>query len=132
MALANRLKEHAETIQAAENLRLADFLFRYLVVDDIWIPLGETYMIERFQPVWNMIVEGFGIKTPGKRRRGQYTSLWDTLHPGRAFVTKLGLPPNPRSSKRIEMDVEHFLALDKQQTEKSIVSTKTREVAEKR
>lgn len=94
-ALADRLKHHADSIEAATNLDLKDFFFRCLVVEDIWIPLGETYMIEKFQPVWNKVVEGFGIKTPGKRRKAQYTSLWDTIHPGRKFVTNLGLPPHP-------------------------------------
>lgn len=80
-------------------------------LDDIWIPLGETYMIEKFQPVWNKIVEGFGIKTPGRRRKDQYTSLWDTIHPGREFVTKLGLPPNPKSADQIFKEVENYLAM---------------------
>lgn len=66
-ALFDRLKIHAQSIQEVSNLELADFHFRYLVVDDIWIPLGETYMIEKFQPVWNKKVDGFGNKTPGKR-----------------------------------------------------------------
>lgn len=110
-ALADRLKQHAESIQAATNLSLKDFRFRYLVVDDIWIPLGETYMIEKFQPVWNRVVEGFGIKTPGRRRREQYTSLWDTIHPGRKFVTDLGLPPHPKNAAQILKEVEDYLAM---------------------
>jgi hypothetical protein len=110
-ALTNRLKHHSDSIEAAENLRLEDFFFRCLVVDDIWIPLGETFMIERFQPVWNKVVEGFGIKTPGIRRKGQYASLWDTIHPGRKFVSVLNLPPNPRSAAQIIKDVEAYLAL---------------------
>ncbi len=79
-------------------------------MDDIWIPLGETYLIEKFQPVWNYVVEGFGIKTPGIRRK-QNTSLWDTLHPGRAFVTRLELPPNPKSAQQIAVEVQQFFAL---------------------
>src|SRR5260221_7132070 len=92
-ALFNRLRIHADGISSATNLKVEDFHFRCLVLDDIWIPLGETYMIEGFHPIWNYIVTGFGIKTPGERRKGQFASLWDTLHPGRGFVTKLGLPP---------------------------------------
>jgi hypothetical protein len=110
-ALFNRLRIHADGINAAENLRIEDFRFRYLVVDDIWIPLGETYMIEGFRPIWNYIVAGFGIKTPGKRRKDQFTSLWDTLHPGRAFVSRLGLPPNPKSADQIRAEVESFFSL---------------------
>ena len=110
-SLFARLRQHAAGIQSATNLDIADFYFRYLVVDDIWIPLGETYMIEGFRPLWNYIIAGFGIKTPGKRRQGQQTSLWDTLHPGRGFVTKLNLPPNPKSPEKIAEEVEAFFAL---------------------
>jgi hypothetical protein len=93
------------------NLLVEDFVFRYLTVDDIWIPLGETYMIDAFEPVWNKVVEGFGIHTPGKRRKGQYTSAWDTLHPGRTFVQDLELPPNPKTATQIIGEVENYLAL---------------------
>ena len=121
-ALANRLKHHADSIEAAENLRLKDFFFRCLVVDDIWIPLGETFMIERFQPVWNKVVEGFGIKTPGKRRKDQYTSLWDTIHPGRKFVSKLGLPPHPKGAAEILKEIAEYLSLPQSEQAKVPVS----------
>ncbi len=44
-ALFNRLREHAESIEQAANLDLSDFRCRYLVVDDIWIPLGESLLV---------------------------------------------------------------------------------------
>ena len=40
--LFKRLMEHARSIDQAENLNLEDFYCRFLVVDDIWIPLGES------------------------------------------------------------------------------------------
>jgi hypothetical protein len=40
-ALADRLRQHAASIREARNLDLANFQVRHLVVDDIWIPLGE-------------------------------------------------------------------------------------------
>jgi hypothetical protein len=118
-AIADRLKRHADSIKAAQNLDLADFFFRYLVVDDIWIPLGEMYMIEKFQPVWNKVVEGFGIKTPGKRRKGLQ---WDTIHPGRKFVGALGSPPHPKSPEQILTEVKNYLAMP--QAEKAKVPVK--------
>ena len=51
--LYNRLDEHAQSIEQAKNLNLADFQCRYLVVDDIWIPLGEAMLISKFVPIWN-------------------------------------------------------------------------------
>lgn len=118
-ALFERLKQHATSIGEVSNLALSDFHFRSLIVDDIWIPLGETYMIHRFQPLWNKVVEGFGIKTPGKRRREQYASPWDTIHPGRRFVRSLGLPPNPKTAERVFEEVARYLAMP--QSEKAKV-----------
>jgi hypothetical protein len=43
--LFRRLKEHAESIRSAQNLDIKDFYCRFLVVDDIWIPLGESLVI---------------------------------------------------------------------------------------
>lgn len=89
VALADRLRQHAASIDESENLDLSDFYFRHLVVDDIWIPLGENMLIETFKPVWNRAIDGFGNKDPGRRRKTQFKSPWDVLHPGRAFAVKL-------------------------------------------
>ena len=88
-ALAARLRHHAASIKEAKNLELADFHVRHLVVDDIWIPLGENMLIETFEPVWNRAIDGFGNNDPGGRRATQYKSPWDVLHPGRRFADKL-------------------------------------------
>ena len=96
-ALAERLRQHAASIDEAINLELADFWVRHLVVDDIWIPLGENMLIETFKPVWNRAIDGFGNKDPGRRRATQYKSPWDVLHPGRKFADKLadgGMTPS--------------------------------------
>jgi len=44
-ALLKRLREHAKSIEEAKNLNLEHFRCRYLVCDDIWIPLGEALLI---------------------------------------------------------------------------------------
>jgi len=88
-ALRDRLRQHAGSIEEAKNIDLADFHFRSLIVDDIWIPLGENMMIEQFKPIWNLVIDGFGNKDPGMRRATQYRSPWDVLHPGRQFAEKL-------------------------------------------
>lgn len=86
--LYKRLKEHAESIRAAANLRIEDFSCRYLVVDDIWIPLGEALVIARFSPLWNNLIDGFGNHDPGKGRYAGLRPRWDTLHPGRKWAMK--------------------------------------------
>jgi hypothetical protein len=95
-ALADRLRNHAQSIEEAENLDLAHFTVRYLIVEDIWIPLGENALIETFKPLWNIALDGFGNKTPGARRMTQFKSPWDIVHPGRKFANRLANPPASR------------------------------------
>lgn len=87
-ALTNRLADHTKSIIAAKNLELKDFCCKFLAVDDIWIPLAETVVIQKFQPVWNMIMDGFGNHDPGSGRTGQKRSAWDMIHPGRTWAIK--------------------------------------------
>ena len=94
-ALFKRLSEHYESVSAARNLNQDDFYCRYLVVDDIWIPLAESLLIERFQPVWNRVLDGFGNHDPGKGRYEQQRSPWDELHPGRTWAEKLNVAVCP-------------------------------------
>jgi len=88
-SLSTRLKKHAESIRATSNLNIDDFVFRHLVLDDIWIPLGENILIETFKPLWNVAIEGFGINDPGAGRIKQKKSPWDVLHPGRGYAERL-------------------------------------------
>jgi hypothetical protein len=87
-ALYKRLAEHSESIKAATNLQVEDFFCRYLVAEDIWIPLGESLLVEQFSPLWNKIIDGFGNHAPGKGRYEQERSSWDVLHPGRSWAMK--------------------------------------------
>lgn len=109
-ALWNRLNKHAETIRDAQNLRLDDFAFRALVVDDIWIPLGEALAIEQFQPLWNVVLDGFGIHDPGGGRELQRRSKWDTLHPGRRWVESRRLPDGGNTTDKLSTTVAEHLA----------------------
>ena len=88
-ALSRRLREHASSIEQANNIQLGDFRCRHLVVDDIWIPLGESLLIDRFSPIWNTLIDGFGNHDPGSGRRNQARSRWDVLHPGRIWADRL-------------------------------------------
>lgn len=88
MALYNRLRQHAESIRCADNLRVEDFFCRYLAVDDIWIPLGENLLIETFSPIWNKVIDGFGNHDPGAGRYEGECPAWDVLHPGRPWASR--------------------------------------------
>lgn len=98
--LFQRLSEHAQSIEEAANLTLGDFRCRYLAVDDIWIPLGESLLIERFSPIWNTTVTGFGNHDPGSGRYNQARSSWDVLHPGRPWADRLR--PGRQSAEELE------------------------------
>lgn len=97
--LFRRLAEHAQSISQVGNLELSDFFCRCLVVDDMWIPLGESLLIEKFAPVWNSTVEGFGNHDPGRGRYNSQKPPWDVVHPGRSWAERL--QDNRRSAQQI-------------------------------
>lgn len=107
-ALFDRLKQHAASVEEVENLDVKDFHVRHLIVDDVWIPLGENMLIETFKPVWNRAIDGFGNKDPGRRRATQYKSPWDVIHPGREFAKKLA--ESPASEKFLLKRVADYFA----------------------
>jgi len=106
--LHSRIQEHAESVRLASNLHLGDFVARWLVVDDIWIPLGETLIISKFRPVWNLALDGFGNHDPGAGRYNGLRPMWDELHPGRGWAVKCR--PRPETPEQLERQVIEFLA----------------------
>jgi len=106
-ALANRVREHAKSISAATNLDIGDFMARWLIVEDIWIALGESAMIRQHRPVWNVIVDGFGNHDPGGGRGEGIRSRWDTLHPGRLWASKY--PKRDETPAHIEQEIREYL-----------------------
>lgn len=106
--LYNRLRDHADSVRASGNLRIEDFHCRYLVVDDIWIPLGESLLIARFGPLWNALIDGFGNHDPGKGRYNGMRPRWDVLHPGRDWAEKCRI--RPESAEDIARDARTYLA----------------------
>ena len=107
-ALSKRLLEHAVTISQTKTLDIAEFSCRYLVVDDIWIALGETLLIEKYRPLWNVVVEGFGNHDPGSGRYRGKRPLWDVMHPGRAWADKC--EPSNVSLDKIESNVADYMS----------------------
>ncbi|MBZ0253717.1 MAG: Eco29kI family restriction endonuclease [Candidatus Methylomirabilis sp.] len=105
--LAKRLREHRESIEQATNLDVKDFHCRYLVVEDIWVPLGESLLIQRTSPLWNLVVDGFGNHDPGKGRHAGQQPLWDVVHPGRPWASRLAR--NTKSERDILTEIETFL-----------------------
>lgn len=94
-------------LAAASNLDIKDFSCRFLVVDDIWISLAESLLIERFQPVWNRVLDGLGNHDPGKGRYNGMMPQWDCLHPGRKWAERL--QPCPNTAEQLEQRVVEYL-----------------------
>ncbi|MGW1447616.1 Eco29kI family restriction endonuclease [Micromonospora sp. NPDC002411] len=116
-ALFNRLRQHGKSVQLAEaycaerhqlGLRLEDFRCRYLVADDIWVPLAEALLIGHYRPVWNVLIDGFGNHDPGKGRSSQARSSWDMLHPGRVWAAKR--PATKKDTHHLRREVVDHLA----------------------
>jgi hypothetical protein len=108
--LYRRLCEHAATLNQVENLLVKDFRCRYLVTNDMWVPLAETLLIQQYQPLWNMVVPGFGRHSPGAGRGLQSRSDWDEFHPGRPWAARQ--QPAKRSPEDIlERVAEHYTYL---------------------
>ena len=107
-ALYKRLREHYDSVLASQDLDERDFKFRCLAVDDIWIPLAESLLIQRFRPVWNVALDGFGIHNPGSGRSNQKRSQWDTVHPGRKWCESL--PANNLSRDALVTRLRAFLS----------------------
>ena len=106
-ALMKRLGDHAKSINDSIDLNINDFRCRYVVVDDIWIPLAESLMISRYRPVWNSLIDGFGNHDPGSGRKGQVQSPWDMLHPGRQWAKKL--PEGPKNQAQLRRLVQYYI-----------------------
>lgn len=105
--LYSRLKQHERSLASATNLDIQDFSCRYLVVDDIWIPLGETLLIAKFNPIWNLLIDGFGNHDPGKGRHQGLRPRWDVLHPGRPWAERC--KPRVEGPEDITREVRDFL-----------------------
>lgn len=107
-AVWSRLGQHARSVEAAMNLDIADFYARWLIVDDIWIALGESALVRDTRPVWNAAVDGFGNHDPGRGRHSGLVPQWDTLHPGRGWAKNLK-PREPDAAEKIAGDAAQYL-----------------------
>lgn len=105
--LYNRLTEHAKSIEEGANLNIIDFYCRYLIVDDIWIPLGESLLIAKFNPLWNKLIDGFGNHDPGKGRHAGLRPRWDVLHPGRPWAERC--QPRDETAEQIIREARDYL-----------------------
>lgn len=109
--LSARLNEHRKNIERAENLNLADFECRYLVVATGWQTAAESALIGLFKPIWNKeigILLGFGKHGDSAETRRNKRSPWDVLHTGRRWAASDTLKDS-KTPQQIELEVQaHF------------------------
>ena len=90
-ALYGRLREHERSIRATDTLSRQDFTCRLMILDGKdrgMIATVEAALIDRYKPLWNSCIDGFGNHDPGKNRYHQRLAEWDALHPGRTWEKK--------------------------------------------
>jgi Eco29kI restriction endonuclease len=105
-----RLKEHSISILGTKTLSLKDFKCRWLSVEPNFVGSAESILIDHYKPIWNRLIPGFGIHTPGSGRAKQACSDWDSLHPGRKFA--IGLPKG-NSTEALMERIKQFLKVSK-------------------
>lgn len=105
--LYQRVFEHAQSIRHARNLSIEDFECRVLVTQPLWVQPTETLLIAEYQPLWNSVIDGFGLHHPGTTRFGQLLSAWDSLHPGRSWSAKMRRKQDPNEiARRIRLEID--------------------------
>lgn len=108
--LHDRINQHRSSITQASNLDPRDFYARFLVLDEVWIPLAERMLIRHYKPLWVTYIDGFGNHDPGKGRGDSETSMWDTIHPGRKYLARHSFPANARTPGEIRALITAVLA----------------------
>ena len=89
-SLFKRLWEHSRSIEAAaETLHARDFDARVIPMGAQLVGWAEGTMIRRLKPLWNTYLSGFGIHDPGRGRYNQRRSVWDQIHQGRSWASKM-------------------------------------------
>jgi len=106
-SLFDRIAEHVKSINATSSLRVEEFTCRFLVVTPLWITMAERFLLEHYQPIWNVVLDGFGNHDPGSGRYKGEITWWDVLHPGRGWAAKL---QQTRSSADAQKRLRDFFA----------------------
>jgi len=119
--LYDRLKQHGKSIEESSNLDITDFHCRYLIVDDIWIPLGESLLIAKFDPLWNKLIDGFGNHDPGRGRHAGLRPRWDVLHPGRQWAGRC--QPRDESAEQIIREARDYLRNNPPPDDNTMITT---------
>ncbi|MFJ8040292.1 Eco29kI family restriction endonuclease [Kitasatospora sp. NPDC096147] len=108
--LWSRLGNHSRKIDKASDLNVQDFFARYLPADDLFTPMAERLMIRDLRPVWNVVLEGFGVNRQGSGREGkQLRPKWHEVHTGVDWAD--GMTAQPGGPEPLRQQVRAHLEL---------------------
>lgn len=108
--LHHRLREHSNSIGYASNLKIEDFMCRFVIFEgdgSDMISTVEAALIKLTRPLWNVVVDGFGNHDPGSGRYEQARSDWDVIHQGRPWAEKCN--GTPAIQRRITTAIDSHL-----------------------
>jgi hypothetical protein len=106
--LRNRLGQHERKLNASSDFKAEQFYARYLPADDLFTPIAERLMISGFHPVWNLVLDGFGVNQQGGRREAeQLRPAWHELHRGVPWAERMA--PHQVSATELAMRVSAHL-----------------------
>lgn len=107
--LRSRLLIHGRKLDASNDFQASQFFARYLPADDLFTPMAERLMIASFRPVWNLVLDGFGVNRQGGRREAeQLRPAWHELHRGVAWAESM--TPHHVPATELSMRVSLHLA----------------------
>lgn len=107
--LYRRLCDHMNSIEQVDNLQIADFHCRFMILEDAAVDMigtVEAALIRYYTPIWNNMIDGFGNHDPGSGRYEQAMSDWDVLHPGRSWAGRLNGQSLPL--EMVEQKVKYY------------------------
>lgn len=105
--LRGRLREHGRSIAQTQALQVVDFRVRYLVVEETWIGLCESLLIQAQKPLWNSYLDGFGRHVQGKNRNDGLSD-WHAFHRGRDLNENTPFPEE--RMVRLSQEVGQYMA----------------------
>jgi hypothetical protein len=108
--LYGRLSEHAKSIAIGDGIEVGDFHCRFMILENkesTLIGTVEAALIQKYRPIWNTLIDGFGNHDPGKGRYEQAKSDWDVCHPGRKWAEKCNGVHGVR--KNLLISIEKFM-----------------------
>ncbi|MET8697364.1 Eco29kI family restriction endonuclease [Kitasatospora sp. NPDC004723] len=90
-----RLAEHHRKLEACTDLDPGDFRVRFLLTDELFIEPAADLTIRDHRPVWNVLLDGFGVHAPGSVRASRaLRPRWHEVHQGIAWADQMQPQPD--------------------------------------